>query len=351
MNHVTIRTNLNGRTGYGQLANYIIANLGKLGFSIKCIPLARLFNGQNVPVDVTNLVVPEFMKTSELDLIIGPINFNIADEPCFFGYPPSLRRVHLCMWESSRIRYTWAQMLNDTNAVIVPSEWNKLVFQNDGVVRPIHVVPLYVDTSLYQHSPRSKEELFVVGGGAFLGHGANARKRIPDLIRAFVKAFPGKRDVQLRLKVSNADDIPRYSDPRIQIQREFLTDGQMADWYKSIDVFASLSACEGWGLMQHQAMATGRPVIAAEWGGLSEFFNSEVGFPLDYEMRPATEHYADSGGEWAYASEKHLIEVLRHCYENRDEVERLGKLASERALKLSGENMLEKLAGVLYLYS
>lgn len=352
MNRVTVRTYVNGNSGYGQVANQIVCGLKKHGYDSKVIPIRKGFNTENVPQEVLSRIIPNHLRDSELDLVVCPMNFHISGDPVVFQYAPAERRIHLTMWEASQIRFSWANRLNENDAVIVPSHWNKEVFTKGGVEVPVYIVRQSVNSDLYHYVPPKNREYFVFGCGGYVGDGASkSRKRVEDTIRAFVKAFPSEKNVRLKVKVADAQDFPRFTDSRIEIEKRVLTDRQMFEWYQDIDVFASMSACEGWGLMHHQAMATGRPVIAACFGGLTEFFDSSVGFPVDYDLVPATHDYASADGEWAAVDLGSFTSAMRQCYAEKDEVIQKGKLASAAALKFDHNHMLAELTDVLNMYS
>ena len=44
---------------------------------------------------------------------------------------------------------------------------------------------------------------------------------------------------------------------------------------------------EGWGLTLCEAMATGAPCIATPITGCADFYDEQVGYPIDYEIKPS----------------------------------------------------------------
>ena len=128
---------------------------------------------------------------------------------------------------------------------------------------------------------------------------------------------------------------------------DYLTEDKMVEWYGSFHVFISVSSGEGWGYMPHKAMATGRPVIMPEFGGVTEYFNPEVGIPLAFKPGSATGYCASTEGEWAYYDRDDLVDKMRWAFLNRDKIAELGKKASVRAAEFSNQNMLSKLKEVL----
>ena len=59
-----------------------------------------------------------------------------------------------------------------------------------------------------------------------------------------------------------------------------LSQSEMADWYRSIDILLTTSCSEGFQMPPLEAMACGKPVIATLAGGVDEIVNDETGWLL-----------------------------------------------------------------------
>ncbi len=173
------------------------------------------------------------------------------------------------------------------------------------------------------------------------------RKGIDKVIRAFLDAFPSNPDVRLCIKIFPDCRLPLTNDSRIVILRKYLTEREMARWYRSITCFISAARSEGWGLMQHQALATGRPVVSVEYGGITEFFGPDVGYPVDYKLVPADSYYQGCG-LWAEPSHDSLVDRMRQIYENRFEARKLGDAGASKVAPLSWRASNEKLIEILH---
>jgi len=265
--------------------------------------------------------------------IINPL-FHIAPHRC---------RLFYTMWESTRVSDIFVDQLNKTKAVMVPNDWNRVNFQNQGCEVPIHVVPLFVDTSLYNYTPPIDSDVFVFGVA-----NDDPRKRLYETIRCFLKAFPNKKDVVLKVKTSNGS--LKFSDDRIHVVNAKLTKRQLKDWYCKNDVFVSGVSAEGWGLMQHESMACGRPVVAAAYAGLAEFMTCDNSFCLDYAEVPSTDFWETPGGKWSKYDEDHMIETMRYCYNNRDVVKQKGILASKDVSELNVQNFIFNIITLIDIY-
>ena len=112
-------------------------------------------------------------------------------------------------------------------------------------------------------------------------------------------------------------------------------------------MFVSAVSAEGWGLMQHESMACGRPVIVANYGGLKEFVTLDNSFCLRHIEVDATGFWEFPGAKWSRYDEEHMIETMRYCYNNRDKVKEKVIIASKDACKLSNELFIQTLLKTL----
>lgn len=230
------------------------------------------------------------------------------------------------MWETTKLPQGAVSCLNRARCVIVPSTWNKQCFEACGVKVPIHVVPLGINTDVFRPQPMKMTGPCVFGAAGRMAHGG-VRKGINQVIEAFQQAFPGKEDVRLHIKGFPDCDILPVTDPRIKVTKEYMSEEALAKWFAGLTCFVSAAKGEGWGLMQHQAMAVGRPIISIVFGGVAEFFEPKLGYRVRYRLAPASGHYVNCG-DWAEPSQNDLIRQMRGVFSNR-------KTAKARGLKAS----------------
>lgn len=245
------------------------------------------------------------------------------------------------MWESSRIGDFFIDKINTFDQIIVPNKWNKQTFEEQGCNSKISVVNLGIDTDIFNYTEPNNNDTFTFGTG-----NDDPRKRLPEVIKCFIKAFPNEKDVRLSIKISN-QILQKFTDNRISFNTQNLTKQQLKTWYCLNDVFVSAVSAEGWGLMQHESMACGRPVIVANYGGLKEFVTIENSFCLRYMETESTGCWEFPGARWSKYDEEHMIETMRYCYNNRDKVIQKGILASKDACRLSKELFIESLLNTL----
>jgi len=153
----------------------------------------------------------------------------------------------------------------------------------------------------------------------------------------------------LKIKTLPNSQVVGFNDRRIQVYKGYLTQNQLAEWYSSLTCFVSAAKAEAWGLMQHQAMAVGRPVIACYYGGLREFFDPSVGYCVDYSLESADERYSGLG-IWAQPSLDSLVEQMRRVYNNMGEAAHIGLLASKRAHQFTWRKSNQRLLSIVRKY-
>ena len=166
------------------------------------------------------------------------------------------------------------------------------------------------------------------------------------MVDLFRRAFPTAPDVRLRVKVSPASPpVATHGDGRVEVVRAFLPPAELAEWYRSLDAFVNASSGEGFGLHLLEAMACGRPLISAAFGGVSAFFDGSVGYEVGYRLVEARN--AIYGGRWAEPDGDELVAGMREVDARREEARRLGGLAARRAARFTWDDTTRKLVIVL----
>ena len=113
---------------------------------------------------------------------------------------------------------------------------------------------------------------------------------------------------------------------------EFLDDNQLADLYRSCDVYVCPSMGEAFMMTGLEALACGIPMIATEWSGYLDYAVPSGGLiPVRIKRRVlATYGVFDvpSGSVWVEPDVEHLKEQLKWAFEHPAEINELGKKAS-----------------------
>ena len=132
-----------------------------------------------------------------------------------------------------------------------------------------------------------------------------ARKNPAGAIEAFRIAFPrGSEPVGLAIKMIGLEpwnsDFRAFkaladTDRRITLLAGTLDRQTLAALYRSCDAYVSLHRAEGFGRTIAEAMLTGKPVVATNWSGNTDFFDATTGCPVEFTLRPV------ESGEYPYA--------------------------------------------------
>lgn len=194
-----------------------------------------------------------------------------------------------------------AKPLNDTDHVVVWTEWARDELRRGGYSGDCSVVPLGVDCSIYhprgRDESRAEESVFplrpdgspAVPSDVFLvgAVGRNQyRKRLDLTVKFFAEWVKSHavQDAWLYMHCAPTGDggvdlmsMARYYglQGRLVISTPHISHGpiaeHMARLYSGLDVYITTTQGEGWGLPALEAMACGAPVIAPDWSGLGSW--------------------------------------------------------------------------------
>jgi len=223
----------------------------------------------------------------------------------FFGPREEARRGRktcFTMMETRGLHEDLVRLLNGYDEVLVPTAWNKQVFEEAGVRPRVRTVPLGVDQHNYRPGPRGKlpparllttdraGDSEIPEGFLFVNvSNPSFRKGIDVAVRAFEEAFAGDPDAALVFCVSysNMDSASpgelvrgglAACRSRIYVLEGKFSEEQMAGIYRACDGYICASRGEGFGLPLVEASACGLPVVAPRAFSYAEFLTQENSF-------------------------------------------------------------------------
>lgn len=329
---------LNSPTGYATSCREILRALDRNGVRV----VYRYLYGRG-----TAIPDPEVGTTGDYVLDVIRARNGAPGTSVVYGQGDVLerglghRRVGYTMLEVDGFPAEWVRQANEMDEVWVPSEFNRRGFLESGLKRPIHRIPLGVDTEHFH--PAIVGHPNPSGEFVFLSSFEWGERKDPSLLlKTFNDEFTSREPVRLLCKIINRDPTVRV---KKQVERLELADRggrisfifnrefpyhQLGAFYRSADCYVSAGRGEGWDMPLMEAMACGVPSIATDWGAHTEFVHEGIAYPLRIRGTVAavarSAYY--SGFRWAEPDLEHLRFLLRHVYENRDEAVARGRAAA-----------------------
>lgn len=165
------------------------------------------------------------------------------------------------------------------------------------------------------------------------------RKNPKGALEAFDRAF-GKNGQQaaLVIKTQNSHNHPEarqeletWLDGRNNVLwlDRTLTRQEVYNLESLCDCFLSMHRSEGFGLGPAEAMYLGKPVIATNWSGTTEFMRQDNSLPVNYQLVAINEDIGvyKKGQIWADPDLDHAAWLMRQAVDDTDLRERIGRAA------------------------
>ena len=361
---------LHERSGYGIAAERAILGLLDAGIAVSWVPMAmgdhhgyeivRRAPGAHPRLDA---IIHAEVEPDVTVAHVVPEHFDVLA-----ARYPVCPFVGETVWETTAPPPHWPDLLNRTDAVIVPCRWNVDLFEQAGVTVPMHVVP-HLPANVDETGTDAAEDLTAAGSPTipglddpdiFVFYSINtwtARKDNPRTIAAYLDAFGPDDRVLLVLKTGAHDHTglappgggaldgstawtvasqlqARGDGPPLRVLTHRLSDAELRALHRRGDGYVSLSRSEGFGIGVFDAAMAGRPVVTTGWGGHLEYLDRACSYLVDYDLVPVVDPTGASSyrpdQRWAEASISHGAALLREVYERRDEARDRASRQAER---------------------
>lgn len=165
------------------------------------------------------------------------------------------------------------------------------------------------------------------------------RKNPKGALDAFDRAFDRTdRRVALVIKTQNSHHHPQARE-ELQAWLEgrenvvwldrTLTRQEVYNLESLCDSYLSLHRSEGFGLGPAEAMYLGKPVIATNWSGTTEFMRQDNSLPVNYELITLEKSVGvyGQGQTWAAPDIDHAASLMRQVVDDRELCQRIGRAA------------------------
>jgi glycosyltransferase involved in cell wall biosynthesis len=270
--------------------------------------------------------------------------------PPRFMNPDGARYVHIQPWEFGSPPRDWVDQL----AARADDVWCYSNHVRDGYVAAgiaaerAHVVPLGFDPAIYHPGvapiPTDNAQACIF---LFVGSLVD-RKNVAQLVAAYTAAFAPSDPVALLIKHDSlgmygdarmAETLRGYQErsdvPPIRFIESYVTDDQMARFYRTATALVQPYRGEGFGLPALEAMACGIPVVVTGGGSTDDFVDERVGYVIPAARVALGSRIGDfelaGEGWWLDPSTEALVAILRRIAAGRDEARAKGSAAAARA--------------------
>jgi hypothetical protein len=254
-------------------------------------------------------------------------------------------------WEQMVVPHEWSRVLEGLDVIVAPSAFTRNTFEGalPSVPAISTKVPLFLPADVRESRLRfglSRDMVWF--GSSFEPQSDPARKNPFGVLSAFGRAFSGRRDAGLVIRVNNAtvdgrthpgvEELRSRSrrDDRVRLIEDPLDYQSVLSLYASLDVFVSLHRSEGIGLGLMEAMSLGKPVIATAWSGNMSFMNHSNACLAAYNLIPVrastwvySARVLGKGAVWAEPDGDDAADWMRLLVERPDLRAAIGRKAAE----------------------
>jgi len=247
------------------------------------------------------------------------------------------RNIGVAVFETYSPPENWFSILNENDAIIVPSKFNYNIFSHGPIKKPIYYVPHSINTTLYNKDikPLNKYNKFT-----FLFMGTwKERKGYPQLIEAWFSEFREKDNVQLIIKTDKPKQAESYvkrikkemgiinkGNAPILFESKVYDEKMLPRFMKNVDCYVSNTLGEGFGICGLQSMALKIPVIITNYSGCQDYAKENnctlipvSGFILHKNMDGIPQF---RNKKWAFVEVKRIRESMRYVLNNNDIIKR-----------------------------
>lgn len=236
-----------------------------------------------------------FFFLAKLPKVIGPIQSpipffkdNIEDankKESSFG--SILIKQFMIVILSPILEFLSFQTLKKSDRIIVVNEFTKNILISKKIdAKKIVIIPPGVDCSKFkQKSYKKRKKLELISVGALID-----RKGFDMLIKAVCEVVKVNNNVRLRIiGIGPQKEKLESQVKELGLKKFIFFEGRIPysdiqKYYRSADIFVTMTRAEGFATISLEALASGLPIISTKVGGFKEVVvDGENGFLVDFE--------------------------------------------------------------------
>lgn len=361
-----------GQSGFEKLSRELILALDQIGVAVELRP-ANEWNGERLALPATTVQRLDRLTKTRVSPVAPHVIYQVPRGQHIIKNAPT---VCYTLFETDRCPDPWISALLQMDKIFVFSEFNRKSWVESGIPEEkISALPQAVDSFLYnpdgpKTAVRNKRGFTFLCSGDF-----TQRKNFEAVIEAFVSEFNGNDDVTLIFKCHYSGFVKRFrrscldrlrdtavrfnpsNPPRILFWGDKISDYAMASLYRSVDCFVLCSRGEGLGMQYLEAMASGVPVIACDWGAQMDYLNSRNSFLVKSTLKTIDDpsYIAQClqalNSKWCQADIGDIRRSMRYVFQNYSDAHdrAMENLATVR--KMTWQRMaVEFVKGVITMY-
>ncbi|WP_111625967.1 glycosyltransferase [Gelidibacter algens] len=268
---------------------------------------------------------------------INLVQIAINDLDTFFsiidsGFFKNRYSILFLLWESEYVPPKFKETIILFNEIWTASLYCKSII-NKVYNGPVIVMPHPVEISLKPIKDQKQFIFFNKDKFSFLFifsyHSSIERKNPFFLVDAFIKAFGKNEKVELIIKTVGGQEFKKSKNKlyqyisgkdNIKMIDYYLDKNSVNHLINNCDCYVSMHHSEGFGLTLAEAMYLGKPTIATNYSGNTEFMNHSNSFLVDYELGLIENPDINfcSKTVWGNPIMKSAVERLKQVYDNPD---------------------------------
>lgn len=255
----------------------------------------------------------------------------------------SNQSIGFCVYETINPPQKWIDMMNNMDKVFTSTQFNKNVFESNGVKKPIHVIQHCFDSSLFHKDVKHFGRYDLT---TFMSIGTwKQRKNWELLIKSWYEAFEKSDNVCLVVKTDKPKELEntvlrikktcewrsKPTAPIFSEEKTLCTYEEIPSIMRKSDIYICASLGEGFGIPLMHAMALHIPVITTRFGGVLEFCHPDNCTYLEPTAYKSIVHMDGipqlENKIWPVLSIKNTAATIRHALQNKKDLDNKASIA------------------------